>query len=1441
MELSTQERAFAAEVARSRIRAEVTQEWLARRIRLSRSKVSEICTGHFLPSRPALDSLITALSMDRDTTVGLWAAAQEARRQRLREQKMARVPRPEGWATLPALPEEVTSLLRAQTQAAEPLPYRLPGAREPSLATVYVRQDLGSGGEEAHPELARREVVLDGRGDLIEVPAAPTVRLAVRPFARTVTEVLDADDHLLITGGPGQGKSTLSLRLAAEVAQCWTGSVPAPLTEPVVPCRLSARALAARLDQPFPHALASAASAEYGALLASTVPPGLFEQRISGCRWLLIVDGLDEVADARQRTRLVEVLAALAQKAEPSFRVVLTTRPVEGATLAPLHRIGAVGYELLSFDDDALRLFATTWFADVDDDSAHRFVFQVREAHLDELVRVPLLATIAAIVFEQQADRPLPDNQYELYESYLRYLRTARSGPPGRFEARCDELLEHLGLVRLETDAPLRAAAEAWASAHLSPEVLTSGWQDELLTFLVAAGPLTLRGSELQFLHHSFAEHLAATAHARLLPESFDPDLEPFRQLLHAAQPAKRGRFARSVLVHYARLQPAEGVRVITWLCAGTADEHLLAARLLARRVPADPPVVDGFLATVRGWAMTTQSPGATILEQASRAANHPGLAAWLVALMRDDRAPWHSRAEAATALSTRLRGPHTPEALEYLRAAVDDPDAAVDHRLVAAEALAQCAGGERATAERGLRAVLADPAATGRSARSAAVVLAGFGAAPRADAAAALAALLADPWTPISDLVEIATGLIEISVAHHPHCAEAFRALLRIGLGEAWFDDAVTGMAALGADHAAEVVALLASALADPRRELRDRIAAARALAELGPQYRQAAGRGLAAMVDELGVTADDRIEIAASLTDCGGSFLDEGVDILRAALPERIVAPYTRMTAATRLLALDTTGRDDAAVVLRAVADDPVAGWSARASALGQLARLGEPHRDTAVAALRGDLTAWDADPELRCAAADELIRLGPEFHDEAADALLGLLAAHAEADVQIRAWQRLLLLDTRYDADADAAIAGLLAADEPGAWESAMLQSRLTRAHMQRLPAVVGVVAAAFLDRVDRVRAAAIRLVPSLDRTHHRAAVHAAVQLLRTGLVPRRNLVYWIRAFDDVGFGPRAEIADALRGTLTRLTGTEHFAAAADALVRRAQGSDRRLVAELLDAVADESMPYWQRARTVVALARVSPADGASATSLLLSTDRRGTASVPQHLLLRLAVLSKEVVPALHALLTAPDAGGADIVVAATVLAQVQPDIRSDLVAVLQEIATDELVDDRTRRDAVAGLADVDPTTASAGAARHQAVMANETVGLTERCEVAYDLARLDRGSADHACAFLRRCAGSSRALPHERAAATSNLMYLWPGSVPTTEIALLAAAVVRDPPPADSHGAGWLTRCRPRSGMRSSGHCSPIRRSRLATACRARTSWGTSATKPRSRRS
>ncbi|MBW4720469.1 NACHT domain-containing protein [Saccharothrix obliqua] len=1028
--------------------------------------------------------------------------------------------------------EEITSLLRAQVRAAQDLPRLLPGARRPALADVYVRQHLGGDVADPRPEPPQPTPILDGHGQFVEVPAAPVVRVAVRPPVRTAWEALDGTDHLIVTGGAGQGKSTLSLRLAADVATRFLDGDGGPLSEPVVPLRLTARELAARLDLPFPEALADSARADYGALLRVPVSADVLGRRVAGHRWLLLVDGLDEVADANDRDRLVKVLAAGA--AEPVHRVVLTTRPIEGVVLAPLHRVGAVRYQLQAFDDATLRRFAENWFADDGPGPAERFLRQIKTAHLEELVRVPLLATIAAIVFRQRSDLPLPDNQYELYEAYFSFLRSTRPAD-SPFEPHRARLLEHLGLVRVESDTSPLSAARDWVRRHVPPEHLPPDWSEHLTDFLVGVGPLVIRGDDLTFLHHSFAEHLAATAAAGELPADFAADHPDFARLLHAARPEERGRYARAVALHYTHLRPDQADPLLRSLHAGGAEQHLLAARLLAKRLPASPAAVDEFLDTVRGWAATTHHLAGEILSHACRATQHPGLSPWLVRLMRDGTAPWPSRTAAAAALAVRLRDGHLAEAVGFLRALVDDAHAAVEVRLAAAEALADTGAAERDAAARGLRSVLDDPLRSDTGHRAAAVILSAFGDEARDVAVTAMTRLLDDRDTPPAVVVEAATALIEIDTEFHPRAAEAFRVVLHDRVhDETAREDAALGMASLGPEHTDEAVAALTAVVGDRRRSRAHRVSAAEVLGRLNQQHRQAAGDAVRAMPAEPDTTAYDTRYCAARLAAFGPAARDEAERLLRTVITD----PGTPVDDVLWALhALGELGAEHLPEVARRsweLLAEVRPGVVAHATLLGHLAAMGEPHRSAAVERLLAHLADGTADPAGRCRAAAELIGAGPEFH---ADVARHLRSIADSGGAPIEAWRELVKLGPQYQPRALRALHDAIARTNAGpvVWYGSVDSFWSTPAERDGLADAL-MTALTDRERSYHERLSALNSLVTMGFRYHHRAVGALCELLREVRTQHFDFRYVAGMIAELGVGLRERVARVLCDLLT-----------------------------------------------------------------------------------------------------------------------------------------------------------------------------------------------------------------------------------------------------------------------------------------------------------------
>lgn len=1384
VEPSDQECAFGAEVARQRIAQRVTQDWVGQRVGLARSKISEIEHGRFLPSWSALDALVAALALDRDRAVRLWKEATDARQRRLDAERVAALPAPRGWVGSQALPGEVRSLLHAQRRAGMDLPYRLPGARPVSLASVYVRQELGGTTEERPPE--RPEPVLDVRGQL-HLPVTPVARLSVRPPTRTIRDVLDSHDHLLVTGGAGRGKSTLSLRLPAEIAAAWDspdGVDQMPLAEPVVPLRLTARMLAGQLGAPFAQALAACVRADYGALLPQAgVDAARLAVRVVGYRWLLLVDGLDEVADPVLRDRLVTVLAARASDPDPSpYRILLTTRPVDSPALVTLQQT-AGRYELQPFDETALRRFADQWFAsDGGGEAAGRFVRQIRAAHLDELVREPLLATIAAIIFDQHPGRPLPDNQYELYEDYLAYLLAARatSVPPWLAPLRT-ELLEYLGRQRLTSDTLLTAAARGWIADR--PIDRPPGWQNELAGCLDTLGPLGRRGEDVQFLHHSFAEHLAATAEARTLPAMFDPRHTVLANLVHTACQDLRGRYARRVLLHYTRLHTSQADRLVERLHQGNPDEQLLAAQLLAKHAPTSAAVVDVFLATARGWAQTTLYPGGAILDEVSRATHHPDLTRWLADLMRDPAAPWPSRIAAASALATRLPGSLTDQAARLLRTVIQDEDAPVTDRLTAAEALADCGPDQRDAAERGLCALLAYPSIPARRWRKASVVLAGLGPRARAHAVAVLSGMLDDAETPGRDLVEFALGLVEIGVEFHQRCATCLRGLIHNPSHNMIYRTrAAVGLATLGPRQLAEAVAALTAAANDRSEYWTNQVHAAAALAEIGSQYRPAAGRLLLAMLAEPGLDTSDRRHCASALAGLGAEFHGPAAAHLRAVIADHNGSADHLFWAICDLADLGPEYHPEAARAFHRLAADPLVDGNEHASSLARLAELGEPHREPAIDRLRAELVDRDADPANRVEAAKALVGLGPQHHHEVADALLDILTGQLSIRVVTEAWCTLATLGTRFQQHAADALLDVLRAPESSntagraVWELAGLD----QATQLRAADVLGSVLA---DRTRgcRSRARAAQGLVQLGRQHHRRAVGGFLSLLgdpgTTGAI--LDEVFW---FEEIGPGVRARWVDGLRAVMT--AEPDQAAHAAGRLSELGADDDPAVVAALRVRAADQALGIADRRRAAVALATIGPSllpDARTALhDILVPTS---TEFGWEDALLDYARLGGDAVTLARALLTDPCSTRESRQAAASALPMLDPELAGEAIAELRQQAADPHLNLEHHIGIVARLAKLDPATSGDAITFTQAVLDDDGQPVALRSWAAYQLVQLDRGEWPAAVATLRRLVNTPLATPAEQERAVTWLTQL--KALRPDETIRLALAVAHHP--------------------------------------------------------
>jgi HEAT repeat protein/energy-coupling factor transporter ATP-binding protein EcfA2 len=309
------------------------------------------------------------------------------------------------------------------------LPERDPRLHEIRLDKIFVKLRIAV--EESfratrylEPDFDKNDLEFDKKDDLEKVKYLRQREKKVEAKPMTTAEALQKHRYLIITGSPGSGKTTLLRWLAVTFAdQRQSENLGKAFTEETVPILLELRRFSERFhrlakNHPATFDLAEEISAFVGdEPRFHGVSSDWMRQTLAQQPCLLLLDGLDEIADQMTRQRLLEAVEAFVQN--PTYAKVsclLTTRPHGFQNVS----LGAKFQktEIQAFTPNDIAEFIRHWYAtayveEYQAEASELITAIKAQKRVTELAENPLLCTIIAIIYRK--NRKLPIRRVKLY------------------------------------------------------------------------------------------------------------------------------------------------------------------------------------------------------------------------------------------------------------------------------------------------------------------------------------------------------------------------------------------------------------------------------------------------------------------------------------------------------------------------------------------------------------------------------------------------------------------------------------------------------------------------------------------------------------------------------------------------------------------------------------------------------------------------------------------------------------------------------------------------------------------------------------------------------------------------------------------------------------------------------------------------------------------
>jgi len=307
--------------------------------------------------------------------------------------------------------------------------------------------------------------------------------------ADSIDKVPGLSPHIVIVGGPGQGKTTLGQLVCQLYRVAMIGTTAAPDSD-VDHIAGSLRSCFTRIDLPSPIRkrwpirveLAKYADAIAGGegtsllrymaeqvsnRISDRVTASMLKDWLRAWPWLVVLDGLDEVAAASSRDEvLVRITDFLVESrsVEADVSLVVTTRPqgyggefhgrnFEHLNLMPLEAQDAIAYA---------QLLARVRHSD-DPDLRDSINARMRQAAGDlataRLMTSPLQVTIMSLLLE--ARERAPQARYALFDAYYSTMYAREMGKPGPIGTLLEENKRHVDAIHDRVGLLLHCYAES--------------------------------------------------------------------------------------------------------------------------------------------------------------------------------------------------------------------------------------------------------------------------------------------------------------------------------------------------------------------------------------------------------------------------------------------------------------------------------------------------------------------------------------------------------------------------------------------------------------------------------------------------------------------------------------------------------------------------------------------------------------------------------------------------------------------------------------------------------------------------------------------------------------------------------------------------------------------------------------------------------------------